>query len=96
MVTIVITKPLGMMNMSNYKRILVAIDSDADYESVIQKALTVCQSMDDVSLVHIRLSSVYIQPYLYAADYSEIDAADRIARAQNRMFLPFVCMMKNN
>ncbi|MFT7416177.1 MAG: universal stress protein A [Glaciecola sp.] len=85
MITIVIANPQGMKNMSNYKKILVAIDINADYESVIQKALTICQSVDDLSLAYIPLSSVYIQPYLYGADYSQIDDSDRMARAQKKL-----------
>ncbi|MFT6085022.1 MAG: universal stress protein A [Glaciecola sp.] len=85
MITIVIANPQGMKNVSNYKKILVAIDINADYESVIQKALTICQSVDDLSLAYIPLSSVYIQPYLYGADYSQIDDSDRMARAQKKL-----------
>jgi universal stress protein A len=84
-ITIVIANPQGMKNVSNYKKILVAIDINADYESVIQKALTICQSVDDLSLAYIPLSSVYIQPYLYGADYSQIDDSDRMARAQKKL-----------
>lgn len=71
--------------MSNYKKILVAIDINADYETVIKKALTVCQSPDDLSLAYIPLSSMYIQPYLYGADYSAIDDSERLARAQAKL-----------
>jgi universal stress protein A len=84
-IAIVITRQLGINSMSNYKNILVAIDINADYESVIHKALSVCQSVDDLSLVYIPLSSVYIQPYLYGADYSAIDDSDRMARAQKKL-----------
>jgi universal stress protein A len=71
--------------MSNYKKILVAIDINGDYETVIKKALTVCQSPDDLSLAYIPLSSMYIQPYLYGADYNAIDDSDRLARAQAKL-----------
>lgn len=71
--------------MSNYKKILVAIDINADYETVIKKALTVCQSPDDLSLAYIPLSSMYIQPYLYGADFSAIDDSERLARAQVKL-----------
>jgi len=71
--------------MSDYKNILVAIDINAGYDKVIQKALTVCQSPDDLSLVYVPLPSVYIQPYLYGASYAQIDDTDRIARAREKL-----------
>jgi universal stress protein A len=72
-------------NMSNYKKILVAIDISADYETVIHQALSVCQSPEELSLVYIPVSAVYIQPYLYGADYNVIDDSDRMARAQKKL-----------
>jgi universal stress protein A len=71
--------------MSDYKNILVAIDINAEYDEIIQKALTVCKSPDDLSLVYVPLPSVYIQPYLYGANYAQIDDTDRIARAQEKL-----------
>jgi universal stress protein A len=71
--------------MSDYKNILVAIDINADYDKIIQRALTLCQSPNDLSLVYVPLPSVYIQPYLYGANYAQIDDTDRIARARAKL-----------
>lgn len=71
--------------MSNYKNILVAIDINADYESVIKKALSVAKTPDVISLAYIPLSSVYIQPYLYGAEYSIVEDSDRLARAKEKL-----------
>ncbi|MFT7088899.1 MAG: universal stress protein A [Glaciecola sp.] len=71
--------------MSNYKNILVAIDINADYDSIIQKALSVCQSPEDLNLVYISLSSVYMQPYLYGMDYKAIDDTSRMQSAREKL-----------
>ncbi len=71
--------------MSNYKKILVAIDINAQYENIIQKALAVCDSPKDLSLVYISLPTTYIQPYLYGMEYNQIDDADRFARAREKL-----------
>ena len=71
--------------MSTYKNILVAIDVNAEYENVIKKALSICQSPDDLYLVYITLSTIYIQPYLYGMEYSGIDDSDRIERAREKL-----------
>lgn len=73
--------------MSNYKSILAAIDINADYENVVNKALSMCESPQDLSLVHIRLSSAYIQPYLYGygAEYAGLKDSERQARAKTKL-----------
>lgn len=71
--------------MSNYKNILVAIDINADYETVMQKALTIAKSPDDLGLVYIPLTSVYIQPYLYGVDLPPIDESERLGRARAKL-----------
>ncbi|GAB54552.1 universal stress protein A homolog 2 [Glaciecola punicea ACAM 611] len=71
--------------MSTYKKILVAIDINADYEGIITKALSICQSPKDLTLVYISLSAIYIQPYLYGADYNAIDDAGRLENARNKL-----------
>jgi universal stress protein A len=71
--------------MSNYKNILVAIDINAEHDKVIQKALSICNSVDDLSLVYIPMPLVYIQPYLYGLDYSDINDDDRIESAREKL-----------
>lgn len=71
--------------MSNYKKILVAIDINAKYENVIQRALAICDSPKDLSLVYISLPTTYIQPYLYGMEYNQIDDSDRFARAREKL-----------
>jgi universal stress protein A len=73
--------------MSSYKNILVAIDIDADYASVIDKALTISESPEKLSLVYIPLTSVYIMPYLYGYGIgsADIDDIERLAKARKRL-----------
>ena len=71
--------------MSNYKRIVVAIDINAQHEKIIQKALALCDSPKDVSLVYIPLPTMYLQPYLYGMDYSAIDDTERMTRARKKL-----------
>jgi universal stress protein A len=71
--------------MSTYNNILVAIDINAHYESVITKALAICQSPVDVSLLYVPLPTVYIQPYLYGVDYNMIDETDRLDSARVKL-----------
>jgi universal stress protein A len=62
--------------MSIYKKILVAIDYDAEYEHIIEKALSIADSPEDVGLVYITLPSYYVQPYLYGmpdTSYNDVD-----------------------
>lgn len=71
--------------MSNYKKVLIAIDINADYESVIQKALTVCESAADLSLIYVSFPTTYIQPYMYGIDYSAIDDTSRMENARKQL-----------
>lgn len=71
--------------MSNYKKILVAIDFDAEYENIIEKALEVAASPKNLSLVYITLSSYYIQPYLYGMPDNFIDDGERVKSATKKL-----------
>lgn len=71
--------------MSQYKKILVAIDINAQHESVVSKALEICQSPDDISLVYTSLPTMYIQPLLYGMEYNAIDDKDRMAFARKKL-----------
>ncbi|MFT6329381.1 MAG: universal stress protein A [Bermanella sp.] len=71
--------------MSNYKNILVAIDINAHYKSIILKALAISQSPEDVSLMHTLMSTTYIQPYLYGAEYNAIDDSQRMTFAREKL-----------
>jgi universal stress protein A len=71
--------------MSNYKNILVALDINAKYENIIRKALAICESPDDVSLIYSSLPTTYIQPYLYGMEYNIVDDADRMAMALEKL-----------
>jgi universal stress protein A len=69
--------------MSNYNNILVAIDINAHYKSIIRKALTICQSPEDVSLIYTSVPTTYIQPYLYGIEKNNIvNDGDRISLAR--------------
>jgi universal stress protein A len=77
--------PEGVDIMSNYKNILVAIDINANFDSVIQKALTICESPNDLSLVYIPLTAIYIQPYMYGLDYNSLDDVERTNQARDKL-----------
>jgi universal stress protein A len=71
--------------MSNYKNVLVAIDINANYATIIEKALSICDSPADLSLAYIPLTAIYIQPYMYGLDYSAIDDIGRTASAREAL-----------
>ena len=71
--------------MSNYKKILVAIDINAQYETIIEKALALSESPSNVSLAYIPLPSLYLQPYLYGMEYNAIDDSERMTRAKEQL-----------
>lgn len=71
--------------MSNYNNILVAIDINAEHDKVIQKALSISSSADILNLVYIPMPLVYIQPYLYGLDYSDINDDDRLESARKKL-----------
>jgi universal stress protein A len=71
--------------MSNYKKILVAIDIQAQFEQVINKALTICTSPDELNLIYVPLPITYISPYLYGVDYSVIDDSERISKSKEAL-----------
>jgi universal stress protein A len=71
--------------MSNYKHILVAIDVNAPHESIIRKALAVCQSSEDLILMYTLLPTTYIQPYLYPMEFNAIDDSERMSLAHKKL-----------
>ena len=50
--------------MSEYQRILVAVDVYSDYEAVINRAKAIAQSADKLHLVFVTFPTTYIQPYI--------------------------------
>jgi universal stress protein A len=71
--------------MGAYKKIMVAIDINAEHENVIRKALKMASSPDDVSLVYISLSAYYVQPYLYGMSGNYIDYEGIIKNAKEKL-----------
>jgi universal stress protein A len=71
--------------MSNYKNILVAIDINAHHESIIRKALAICQSSENISLMYTILPTTYIEPYLLGAVYSNVDDTERMSLAHEKL-----------
>lgn len=70
--------------MSNYKNILVAIDINAPYQSIISKALSICQSVEDINLLYVSIPTTYIRPYLYGMEYNTINDGDRMVFAREK------------
>ena len=50
--------------MKRYQRILIAIDIYADFDRVLQRALSIAIRPDNCSLVFVTLPSTYFQPYI--------------------------------
>ncbi len=71
--------------MSNYKTVIVAIDINAEHENIIKRALSICPSVEGIHLTYIPLPTVYIQPYLYGIDYSDIDDSNRVEKAREKL-----------
>jgi universal stress protein A len=71
--------------MSEYKKVLVAIDIHAEYENVINKALSIASSADDIHLVYITMTTYYVQPYLYGMSDHQIDQAGMVRQAQENI-----------
>jgi universal stress protein A len=71
--------------MSVYKKIIVAIDFNADYKKVVQQAIAVSQSPDDVSLLYVSMPIVYIQPLLYGTEYNSIEDSEIVDNAKERL-----------
>nr|WP_297349072.1 universal stress protein [uncultured Glaciecola sp.] len=71
--------------MSTYNKIIVAIDFNADYKRVMQRAITVCQSPEDISLLYVSMPIVYIQPLLYGTEYNSIEDAEIVDNAKKRL-----------
>jgi len=71
--------------MSTYQKILIAIDVNAQYDKVIQKAMTICQSNDALNLLYVPLPMTYINPYLYGIDYGDINDINRSQKAREKL-----------
>lgn len=71
--------------MNNYKNVIVAVDFNAQYENVIHRAIAVCGSADDLSLVYVSWPMVYLQPYLYNTEYNSLDDAEVLDNARKRL-----------
>lgn len=71
--------------MSNYKNILVAVDVNAPHESIIRRALAVCQSSEDLILMYTLLPTTYIQPYIYPMEFNAIDDSERMSLAHKKL-----------
>jgi universal stress protein A len=75
----------GGSTMSVYKKIIVAIDFNADYKKVVERAIAVSQSPDDISLLYVSMPIVYIQPLLYGTEYNSIEDSEIVDNAKERL-----------
>jgi len=71
--------------MNIYKKIIVAIDFNAEYKKIIQRAISICESSEDVSLVYVSMPIVYIQPLLYGTEYNSISDSEVLANAKKQL-----------
>lgn len=71
--------------MSNYKKIIVAIDFNAEHEHVLERAMSVCQTPDDLSLVYVSMPIVYLQPLLYGGEYNAMTDAEAVDDARKKL-----------
>ncbi|GAC28180.1 universal stress protein [Brumicola pallidula] len=71
--------------MNIYKKIVVAIDFNAEYENVVQRAIAVCQSTEDVNLVYVCMPIVYLQPLLYGGEYDVTTDSENLSNAKESL-----------
>jgi universal stress protein A len=71
--------------LSVYKKIIVAIDVNADYKKVVQRAITVCQALEDISLLYVSMPIVYIQPMLYGTEYNSMSDSEIVDIAKSQL-----------
>jgi universal stress protein A len=79
--------------MSDYKKILVALDVYATEGLVLKKALKIANKPVDISLIHVTLPHVYFEPYgaSFGGDFvSEIrqEAEQRIKKIAQTHAIP--------
>ncbi|GGW75630.1 universal stress protein [Alteromonas halophila] len=55
------------MQNAMYKKILVAIDINADYQHILARGLKVAASPADISLLHVTPPEIFFSPYGVAA-----------------------------
>ena len=55
-------------NMKNYHRIIVAIDVYAEYDPILQCALSIADKSKDVFLVFVTLPCSFFEPYISKAE----------------------------
>lgn len=65
--------------MSDYKKILVAIDIYAKEDIVLKKALKMADSPANISLVYVTFPAVYLQPYSASFSANYVDDIHRQA-----------------
>jgi len=71
--------------MSIYKKIIVAVDLNAEYEHVLQRAMAVCESPADLSLVYVTMPIVYLQPLLYGGEYNAMTDSEAVDDARKKL-----------
>lgn len=71
--------------MSNYRKILVAIDFNTEYENIIHRALKIAASKQDVTLVFVNIPFMYMQPYYFGTDIKETNDDLHIEQARKHM-----------
>lgn len=71
--------------MSIYKKIIVAIDVNAEHKHVLERAMSMCQRPEDVSLVYISMPIVYLQPLLYGGEYNTMSDAEVVDDARKKL-----------
>jgi universal stress protein A len=79
--------------MSDYKKILVALDVYSTFEPVLERACTLASKIEDVCLIHVTLPPVYFEPYgaAFRADYvDDISkrSADRLNEIASNQCIP--------
>lgn len=71
--------------MSNYKKVLVAIDFFAEYDKVLQQAVSLGVSLKHINLVYVSLPWIYMQPYAYEMADVLFDDQELMDKAKDRL-----------
>lgn len=52
---------------------------------MVQRAITVCQALEDISLLYVSMPIVYIQPMLYGTEYNSMSDSEIVDIAKSQL-----------
>lgn len=71
------------VSMPNYSKVLVAIDIYSSYEPVLNRALSLVKTIEQIDLLYVTAPQVYFEPYAVNVGHDFMDQVKH--RAQKRL-----------